>query len=128
MLGERLKYLRKTRKLEAKSIAKDLNVAKSTYSGYENNKSMPSYDILNKLADLFNVSTDYLLGRTDDMNNVNNDESLDKEMYQLASAIIEIYINKGKIKIGEKLTKEQRKKFLREIEAFIDMTNKLEDN
>lgn len=65
MIGERLKKLRKSRGFEAQYIAKLLNVAKSTYSGYENNKSVPNYETLKKLADIFNVSTDYLLGRTD---------------------------------------------------------------
>lgn len=65
MIGKRLKELRKEQGIEAQYIAKQINVSKSTYSYYENNKSDPSFETLKKLADLFNVSTDYLLGRTD---------------------------------------------------------------
>ncbi len=65
MIGDRLKLLRKEKGLEAQHIAKKINVAKSTYSGYENNKSVPNYEILKKLADVFNVTTDYLLEKTD---------------------------------------------------------------
>ncbi|RKD23730.1 helix-turn-helix domain-containing protein [Caminicella sporogenes] len=65
MIGDRLKKLRKEKGFEAQYVAKKINVAKSTYSGYENNKSVPNYDILKKLADLFDCTTDYLLGRTD---------------------------------------------------------------
>ena len=65
MLGEKLKKLRKEKGIEAQYIAKKLNVSKSTYSYYENNKSQPNFETLKKLADLFDVSTDYLLGRTD---------------------------------------------------------------
>ncbi|MTI49983.1 MAG: helix-turn-helix transcriptional regulator [Firmicutes bacterium] len=65
MLGDRLKKLRKEKGYEAQFIAKKINVSKATYSGYENNKSMPAYDTLTKIADFFNVTTDYLLGRTE---------------------------------------------------------------
>lgn len=65
MIGERLKLLRKEKGFEAQFIAKQLNVSKSTYSYYENDKSDPSFETLKKLADIFDVSTDYLLGRTD---------------------------------------------------------------
>lgn len=46
-------------------IAKLLHVADNTVSGYVNDKSEMTFDALVKLADLFQVSTDYLLGRTD---------------------------------------------------------------
>lgn len=65
MFSERLKSLRKEKGLEAQYVAEKLNVAKSTYSGYENNKSKPSFEILESIAMLFDVSVDYLLGRTD---------------------------------------------------------------
>ncbi len=63
--GARLKQLRKENGLEAKFVAKKLNIAKSTYSGYENDKTRPSFELLNNLANLFNVSIDYLLCRSD---------------------------------------------------------------
>ena len=42
-----------------------LHVAKNTVSGYVNDKSEMTFEALVKVADLFGVSTDYLLGRTD---------------------------------------------------------------
>ena len=60
--GARLKQVRKDMGFEAQYVAKKLNVAKSTYSGYENDKTKPSFEILQSIAELFNVSTDYLLG------------------------------------------------------------------
>lgn len=65
MIGERLKQLRKEKGIEAQFIAQKINVSKSTYSYYENDKSDPNFETLKKLADIFDVSTDYLLGRTD---------------------------------------------------------------
>lgn len=58
----RLKQLRKTRGKTQADIAKILNVAISTYRGYENETSEPTIDTLIKLANYFNVSVDYLIG------------------------------------------------------------------
>jgi transcriptional regulator with XRE-family HTH domain len=63
-LGVRLKGLREERGMQATEIAKMLNIAKSTYSGYENDKSKPDYEILIKLAKHYSVSVDFLLGNT----------------------------------------------------------------
>lgn len=65
MLGERLKKLRKERGLLQKDIAKMLNISASAYGYYEQNKRDPDTKTLQLLADFYNVSVDYLLGRTD---------------------------------------------------------------
>ena len=64
-LGERIKVLQEEREISNKTIARLLHVADNTVSGYVNDKSEMTFDALVKLADLFQVSTDYLLGRTD---------------------------------------------------------------
>jgi transcriptional regulator with XRE-family HTH domain len=91
MLGDRLKKLRKGKGVEAQFIAKKLNVSKSTYSGYENNKSMPNYDILKKLADIFDCTTDFLLGRTDseELAVIENDE-LPQELKDIGVEYLEV--------------------------------------
>ena len=58
-----LKELRKNEKLTQTDIAKILNVAKSTYCGYELGSSEPTLETLIKLADYYGVSLDYLVGR-----------------------------------------------------------------
>ena len=121
MIGDRLRQLRKEKGYEAQYVAKLVNVTKSAYSGYENNRNMPSYDVLDKLANIFNVSTDYLLGRNEIPRMLS-----DEEAEALADRIIEILIEKGKIERGEVLSKEKREKILKEIDALIDLTNKLE--
>ena len=60
--GERLKKLRKENNLTQSELAKQLHVTKSIISYYELGDRTPSTDILIKLAYIFNVSTDYLLG------------------------------------------------------------------
>ena len=58
-----LKNLRKEKKLLQKDIAKLLGISVSTYSNWEQGKFEPDNASLQKLADYFNVSVDYLLGR-----------------------------------------------------------------
>lgn len=81
--GERLKFLRALNGLEGQQLAKILNIAKSTYSGYENNKCEPSYEILISIADYFNVSLDYLLGRAKRCNTDSNYIRIDRDITTL---------------------------------------------
>ena len=61
-LGYRLKQLRQERKLKQGQVADIIGVNKRQISAYENDSRQPSYDILIRLAVLYHVSTDYLLG------------------------------------------------------------------
>ncbi|WP_432662550.1 helix-turn-helix transcriptional regulator [Wukongibacter baidiensis] len=124
ILGDRLKKLRKDKKITQKELAKILNIQNTTLSQYENGVNEPNDEMKVKIADYFGVTIDYLLGRSN-VKQINAD--IDKEANELADEIIEIYIQKGKIKRGEKITPEQREKILKEIELFVDMSNKLED-
>ncbi|WP_017154334.1 helix-turn-helix domain-containing protein [Bacillus bingmayongensis] len=62
---ERLSELRKNRKWSLQDTADRLGIAKSTYAGYENGYRLPSLQSLSKIADLFDTSVDYILGRTE---------------------------------------------------------------
>ncbi|TGE39801.1 XRE family transcriptional regulator [Desulfosporosinus fructosivorans] len=66
MLGKRLLYLRNKRGLTQEELAKIFCMSRSTYAQYEVDRRKPDYDTLQKIADYFEVSTDFLLGRTDD--------------------------------------------------------------
>lgn len=63
IFSERLKQLRSEKQILQKDIAKYLEVTVRTYQYYESGELEPDLEKLVKLADLFNVSTDYLLGR-----------------------------------------------------------------
>lgn len=65
MFPKRLTHLRKESALTQKEIAKHLNIKQPTYAQWENARTKPSAETLEKFADFFDVSTDYLLGRTD---------------------------------------------------------------
>lgn len=60
----RLKDLREDADVKQQEIADYLHIKQNTYSQYENGKRQLPIDILIKLADFYNVSTDYILGRT----------------------------------------------------------------
>ena len=62
----RLNELRKNKGLTLKDIQKQTGIKRSTYSDYENEKTEPNIKTLIALADYFNVSIDYLVGRTGD--------------------------------------------------------------
>ncbi len=66
----RLKALRKAKNISQLKLALDLNMNQNSISRYENGEREADYNTLIKIADYFNVSVDYLLGRTDkpDMN------------------------------------------------------------
>lgn len=72
----RLKELRKTYGVSQEKLSKEISVSRSTVAMWESEKSQPDNNTLQKLADYFNVSVDYLLGRTDDMNQNPGEENI----------------------------------------------------
>ena len=65
MLGTRIKELRKEFGLSQVELAMRMEVTKQTISNWENGNIQPSIDMLVGLANVFNVTTDYLLGLDD---------------------------------------------------------------
>ena len=64
-LAERLFALRKAQKWTRKTVAEKIGTAERTYQRYENAEREPTASVLMALADLYNTSIDYLVGRTD---------------------------------------------------------------
>ncbi len=59
-----LKTIREKKNITQVRLGIEIGVAQETISAYENGKAVPGVEILSRLADFFNVSTDYLLDRT----------------------------------------------------------------
>lgn len=74
MFTERLKILRKEAGLTQKDVAEHLGIKQPTYAQWENGRTKPKGETLEKFANFFNVSTDYLLGNTDIKNTLTIDE------------------------------------------------------
>lgn len=63
MFCKTLKKLRKSHNMTQDELAEMLSLSRSAISLYETGRREPDYSILTKLADIFDVSVDYLLGR-----------------------------------------------------------------
>lgn len=100
---ERLRKLREQHNLSMDKVAQLIGVKRQTYNGYEASPEKkyhrsPSYDNLIKLADLFSVSTDYLIGLTDNpaprvavldvMEVLEKDRSMDKNTRHYIAAML----------------------------------------
>ena len=64
MFSSVLRKLRDEKGLNQTQLGKELNLAQRTISNYETGERFPNEIILNQIADYFDVSMDYLLGRT----------------------------------------------------------------
>lgn len=64
-LNENIKRLRSARGLNQVEFAKILGVSKQCVSNWENDNVIPSIEMLVKIADYFNVTTDFILGRSE---------------------------------------------------------------
>jgi transcriptional regulator with XRE-family HTH domain len=77
-LGKRLRFLRKKKNMTQKDLADVFNLSESTIGMYERDEREPSFEFVRQLADFFNVTTDYLLGRTDNPNPPEKDDIPEK--------------------------------------------------
>lgn len=68
MYLKRLKDLREDNELKQEDIAKVLNITRQQYSLYELGKRTLPIDLLNKLAEYYDTSTDYIMGRVNNKN------------------------------------------------------------
>lgn len=78
MLIDRLKELREDLGLKQEDIAKKLNIGRSTYANYESGAAEPNISILIDLANIYNVSVDYICCNTDIKYNYYKDKRLCK--------------------------------------------------
>ena len=65
-LPDRFKFIRLSRGIPQSQIAKAAGISTTQYQNYEYGKSEPTASVLIALADYFDVSLDYLVGRTDE--------------------------------------------------------------
>lgn len=61
--GDILRNLRNSKGLSQKELTDRLNINRSTYARYETSSTQPDFNTLAKLADFYDVSIDYILGR-----------------------------------------------------------------
>ena len=65
MYGQRIRECRQEKGLTQEEVAKTLNITRSTYAKYEREELQPNIDMILLISNFFEVTTDYLLGKTD---------------------------------------------------------------
>ena len=80
LLSDRLISLRKENNLSQYKLAEKLGFSRGLISNYEQGRREPDYNTLLIFADFYDVSVDYLLGRTEDKNSVHNKSDLSNEL------------------------------------------------
>jgi len=111
-LGSRIKYLREKNNISQIEFAKKIGVSNTVLSRYESGDRKPDYDTLNRIADYFEVSVDYLLGRTDIPNPTPHNE-VDKEFQS--------FINDPELQVWYKELPKSDEEELRKLRAIWEM-------
>lgn len=86
MFSIRLKQLREEKGYSQAVLARKLGVGQSTVGMWENGKNKPHNSYLTMLSEIFGVSTDYLLGRSDDRTGAAQQQE-DDELWELREAL-----------------------------------------
>lgn len=85
--GESLKRFRSRYNLKQKDVAEKLKMKQPLYQRYESDDTVPAITFILKLADAYDVSTDYLLGRSDEPRPVKYDDKEVQEAFALRDMI-----------------------------------------
>ncbi|MCH1640135.1 helix-turn-helix domain-containing protein [Paenibacillus timonensis] len=114
--GERISALREQRKLTQEELALQLQISRAVLSHYEKNRRKPNYTTLRKIADFFQVSVDYLLGRDEDIPHESQGKLQEfADSLELSDGHI---LEKFTLTIdGKELTPEEAKRFIAFIRA-----------
>jgi transcriptional regulator with XRE-family HTH domain len=86
LFPERLRLARTKRELSQEGLAKRANLQPSAISHFETGTRKPSFDNLRRLADALHVTTDFLLGRVDEMHGTAQADRLHRDLGQLSAA------------------------------------------
>lgn len=114
--GKRIATLRDKQGWTQEELSRRLGISRAALSHYEKNRREPDFETLTKLADIFNVSIDYLVGRT------NNPGSLLDEDVRAFTDHLELsdeaILSKFSLTIdGKQLSEEEAKRFIAFVRA-----------
>lgn len=98
MFDERLKLLRKKCGYTQVSLAETLGVSKGTVAMWETGKRTPDFETLIRLSDLFDVRTDYILGKSNDSSSAKlSDDDIEQlgrwELESVYTDLIKLYLS-----------------------------------
>lgn len=119
---KRLKELRKEKGITQEQLGKILNYGRTAIAGYETGRNEPSYNILQKLSEYFEVSISYLIGSSN-LRNEKPPSSGEEIRKKLSSSIYNLLIQKGVIIENQDLTEDKKKEIEALFAAAIDIYN-----
>lgn len=113
----RIREMRDILGIKQKQVSSDLNIPPNTFSQYETGKREPDLETVKRIAEYFDVSIDYLLGKTDKKNKptANNGDELPKEMQEFMS-------------FYDELDEDRQRKLLEIARLYRDDQRKTSDN
>ncbi|TVY01091.1 helix-turn-helix domain-containing protein [Paenibacillus cremeus] len=114
--GDRIAKLREKHSLTQEGLSSKLGITRASLSHYENNRREPTYETIAAIANIFKVSIDYIIGRTDDPHQVldNDLRDFDDSMELSDSKTLERFT----LTIdGKKLSSDEAKRFIAFIRA-----------
>lgn len=124
--GERLKRLREDKKLSQQQLADRLNINRSTYARYELGQTQPDYETLQRLADFYGVSVDYLFGRENKKNlpelTAKDERDIAKRMEKIKK---DLAADGGLSFYGEPLSEEAKESLLEAMEYAVKQAQRL---
>ena len=99
-IAKRLKEIRVKNNLSQADVAKELNMTQAAIARYETGTNTPSVEVLKWYSDRFNVSLDYLFGRSDDpRGSANNDFATPgTDANKLLKEVVKIVVDEAKRK------------------------------
>lgn len=136
-MKEKLLNLRQAKKVTQQVVADYVGISRATYAQYEAGTRSPGRNVLQKLADYYDVTTDYILGRTDDSRRIDDllvfesktsSEDVDPEEkisekedapFDAKEAIRKVLIEQG-LSPDRPVTEEEHKRILRVIAAVAE--------
>lgn len=104
MFSDIFKQLLQNCNVTAYQMSKDTGISESLISNWKSGRQLPKYDSLNILADYFNVSGDFLLGRTDEMTKGSKKQEIQIEEEPIKSRIIPLYMTRTSAGTGNWLS------------------------
>lgn len=129
MFHERLKNLREKEKITREHLAKALDITYSALSKYETGKREPDFDLLQKLATYFNVTTDYLLGVSKYKEPVHREAGISDNDYNKLSSyqkeVIDFFVTREQLSF--KNQPENILDALEQFEVFYEVWKKQQD-
>lgn len=106
-IGERITELRKKKKWSQSDLAKAVNASRDIIGKYERNDNLPSIEMALKLAKIFDVSVDYLLGEgrhayydKDTIRRLQDIENLDQETKNTLFSVIDTFLRDAKARVA----------------------------